>query len=359
MSSSIGKILKVSLFGQSHGAAVGTVIDGLPAGEKIDFEALNEFLQRRAPGKNAYSTPRSEADLPEFLSGVLNDTTCGAPLCAIIRNKDTRSADYSQLVDIPRPGHADYPASVRYNGAQDPRGGGHFSGRLTAALCIAGGICLQILQRKGIYIGAHIASVADVQDESFAKQKLTREFLQKLSKKEFTVIDDAAGMQMQEEILEASVEGDSLGGTIECCVLNYPVGIGNPRFEGIDARLAQAIFALPAVKGLEFGSGFASTKLKGSENNDPYFMDGDTVKTKSNNHGGVLGGISSGMPILFKVAIKPTSSIAKTQNSVSLSKKENCLLNIEGRHDPCIVPRAVPCIEAITAIIALDMLLEC
>ncbi|NLZ59972.1 MAG: chorismate synthase [Lentisphaerae bacterium] len=359
MASEIGKILKITVFGQSHGAAVGMVMDGFPAGEKIDLAELQAFMQRRAPGKNKLSTPRKEEDQPEFLSGLLDGVSCGAPLCAIVRNRDTRSQDYAQLVDIPRPGHADYTAGIRYHGFQDPRGGGHFSGRLSAAICLAGALCQQALQKRGICIGAHIASISDIKDELFLeRQNLDAGLLRQIANKDFPVIDEAAGARMQDCIVSASAEQDSVGGCIECAILNYPAGIGNPRFEGLDARLAQAIFALPAVKGLEFGSGFAASLKRGSANNDPFYMHEGRVCCRSNNHGGVLGGISSGMPIIFKAAIKPTSSIAREQQSVSLSRKQDCTLRIEGRHDPCIVPRAVPVIEAISAIILLDLLLE-
>ena len=359
MASEIGKLLKVSLFGQSHGAAIGMVMDGFPPGEKIDLDCLQVFMQRRAPGKNKLSTARKEADRPEFLSGIIDGISCGAPLCAIIRNQDIRSQDYALLADIPRPGHADYTAAIRYQGAQDFRGGGHFSGRLTAALCLAGGICMQALQRRGIYIGAHIAAISDIEDELFLeRQDLDTGLLKQITDKDFPVLDEQAGARMQAAILAAAAEQDSVGGCIECCVLNYPAGVGNPRFEGIDARLGQAVFALPGVKGLEFGSGFAGSQKRGSDNNDAFCIRDGQVTCRSNNHGGILGGISSGMPIIFKVAFKPTASIAKEQQSVSLSKKEACSLQVEGRHDPCIVPRAVPVIEAISAIILLDMLME-
>jgi chorismate synthase len=304
------------------------------------------------------STPRQEADKPEFIAGLLGNVTCGAPLCALIRNRDTRSGDYEQLRDVPRPGHADYPANIRYKGAQDVRGGGHFSGRLTAPLCIAGAICLQLLAKRDIFIGAHIAAVANIDDDPLPEQGLDAEFLRQISAKPFAVIDDAAGEKMQQAILAAGADGDSVGGVIECCAINFPAGIGNPLYEGLDNRLAQAIFGIPAIKGLEFGSGFAGSRLRGSANNDPWIIQDGRVRTTSNNHGGILGGLSSGMPIIYRVAVKPTPSIAKTQQSVSLSRQENTPLNIKGRHDPCIVPRAVPCLEAVTAIVLLDLLLE-
>jgi chorismate synthase len=358
MSSEFGKILKVSIFGQSHGEGIGVVIDGLPPGEALDMAAIDAFMSRRAPGRSRLSTPRQEADKPEFIAGLLGNVTCGAPLCALIRNRDTRSGDYEQLRDVPRPGHADYPANIRYKGAQDIRGGGHFSGRLTAPLCIAGAICLQLLAKRGIFIGAHVAAVANIDDDLLPEQGLDAEFLRQISAKPFAVINDAAGEKMQQAILAAGADGDSVGGVIECCAINFPAGIGNPLYEGLDNRLAQAIFGIPAIKGLEFGSGFAGSRLRGSANNDPWIIQDGRVRTTSNNHGGILGGLSSGMPIIYRVAVKPTPSIAKTQQSVSLSRQENTPLNIKGRHDPCIVPRAVPCLEAVTAIVLLDLLLE-
>jgi len=358
MSSEFGKILKVSIFGQSHGEGIGVVIGGLPPGEALDMAAIDAFMSRRAPGRSRLSTPRQEADKPEFIAGLLGNVTCGAPLCALIRNRDTRSGDYEQLRDVPRPGHADYPANIRYKGAQDVRGGGHFSGRLTAPLCIAGAICLQLLAKRDIFIGAHIAAVANIDDDPLPEQGLDAEFLRQISAKPFAVIDDAAGEKMQQAILAAGADGDSVGGVIECCAINFPAGIGNPLYEGLDNRLAQAIFGIPAIKGLEFGSGFAGSRLRGSANNDPWIIQDGRVRTTSNNHGGILGGLSSGMPIIYRVAVKPTPSIAKTQQSVSLSRQENTPLNIKGRHDPCIVPRAVPCLEAVTAIVLLDLLLE-
>lgn len=349
MSSSFGTKLKISIFGESHGEAIGVVIDGFPAGFKVDMESLFAFMKRRAPG-GAYATPRKEADTPRFVSGLLNGVTCGAPICAIIENTNTRSGDYAELKCRPRPAHADYTAQIKYGGNQAFAGGGHFSGRLTAPLCIAGGLCLQYLQSKGIEIGAHIASIAEIKDRAFREGD---EFL----KDTFPVYDRAAKAQMCAAIDSARAEGDSLGGTVECVVLGMPVGVGEPMFDGLENRIAAAAFAVPAVKGIEFGSGFDGTRLKGSENNDGFrFKDGRVV-TESNNHGGILGGISSGMPITFKVAIKPTPSIAKAQNSVDLERGENCEISVKGRHDPCIVPRAVPPIEAACAIAITDLII--
>lgn len=330
MSNIYGKNIKISIFGQSHSPAIGVTIDGLPAGFQIDFDELRVFLQRRMPGQSKYATKRKELDEPEFLSGLVDGVTCGAPLTAIIRNTDARPSDYDQLRDIPRPSHADYSAYMKYGESRDVRGGGSFSGRLTAPLCVAGGICLQLLKREGISIDAHIVQIGGITDNG----------------------------QMQTAIEEARKAGDSLGGIIECSAIGVPAGIGGPMFEGMENRIASIIFGIPAVKGIEFGNGFASAGLRGSENNDAYVMCGNTVQTRTNNHGGILGGITSGMPVIIRVAFKPTPSISMEQDSVSLSKRENVKLTITGRHDPCIVPRAVPCVQAAMAIAIYDALLD-
>jgi len=327
MASIYGQNIKISIFGQSHSEAIGVVIDGLPPGFAIDFDKLEAFMQRRAPGRSEHSTKRSEPDVPEFLSGLNADgVTCGAPLCAVIRNTDTRSQDYDKLRDVPRPGHADYTAHVKYGGHHDIRGGGHFSGRLTAPLCVAGGICIQLLEREGIEVAAHIASIGGNADNPYV------------------------------EIESAKRDDDSVGGVIECVATGVPTGLGEPMFDGVENRIASIVFGIPAVRGIEFGNGFDAARLCGSENNDAFLMDGDAVKTRTNNHGGILGGITSGMPLKFRVAIKPTPSIASEQDSVSLSERKDVKLKIIGRHDPCIVPRAVPCVEAAAAIAIYDML---
>ena len=358
MSSCYSGNIKISIFGQSHSGGVGCVIDGLPAGETIDVQALQAFLNRRAPGNNALSTSRKEADAPEFLSGLVNDTTCGAPLCAVIRNTNTRSQDYNNIRDIPRPGHADYTAQVKYAGFQDVSGGGHFSGRLTSALCIAGGICRQLLEKRGVFIGAHIKRIAGIQDPSFDPVNIEIDALLAPGKKPFPVIDDAAGEKMQAAILSAKEKLDSVGGVIECAAVGVPAGVGDPMFDGMENRIARIVFAIPAVKGVEFGAGFESANMFGSENNDPFYMDGETVRTRTNNAGGILGGITSGMPVIFRAAVKPTPSIAQAQQSVSLSKREDTTLEIRGRHDPCIVHRALPCMEAALAIAITDAMIE-
>lgn len=330
MGNSFGNIYKFTIFGQSHAPAIGVTIEGLPAGEKIDMDALGEFLARRAPG-GKYSTARKEADVPEFISGFNPDgASCGSPITAIIRNTDTRSGDYSKLENIPRPGHADYAAMVKYGPGRDFAGGGQFSGRLTAPLCIAGGIAGQMLEKLGIKISARIVSIGGETEE----------------KAMFELIDAVRR------------EGDSVGGIIECVAEGVPAGIGEPMFGGLENRIAQAVFAIPAVKGIEFGAGMAVASMRGSENNDEFYMDGESVKTRRNKHGGILGGISSGMPIVFRAAVKPTPSIAREQMSVDMSKGENVRFSVHGRHDPCIVPRALPCMEAAMAVAIYDAYLE-
>ncbi len=356
MSSTFGHNIKISIFGQSHSEAIGVVIDGLPSGFRIDFDELQRFMARRAPGQNNYSTQRRETDIPEILSGLAGGVTCGAPFCAIIRNKDTRSEDYNSLRDVPRPSHADFTAQLKYGGAQDVAGGGHFSGRLTAPLCIAGGICLQLLKREHIEIAAHIAAIAAVHDEFFNPVTVGCDDFTRLRSAAFPVLDSISGTRMLAAIEEAKKDGDSLGGVIECAAIGIPGGLGDPMFDGMENRIAGIVFAIPAVRGIEFGSGFGSTVLRGSEHNDSFYTDGAQIKTRTNNHGGILGGITSGMPVIFRVAVKPTPSIAKEQLSVSLSDKTNVKLSIKGRHDPCIVPRAVPCVEAAAAIAIYDAL---
>ena len=358
MSSVFHGAITVSIFGQSHAPGIGVVVDGLPAGEKIDLDELQAFLTRRAPGTGSWPTPRKEADAPEILSGLADGVTCGAPLAAVIRNTNTRSKDYSNLRDIPRPGHADFTAQLKYGGWQDVAGGGHFSGRLTAPLCIAGGICKQILARRGITVGAHIAGIGGILDTAYDPVNVTAEDLLLTSKKRFPVLDDAAGEKMQAAIEQARSELDSLGGLIECGVTGLPVGLGDPMLDGMENRMARLVFAIPAVKGVEFGAGFAVAEMRGSENNDPFYYDGDTVKTRTNHAGGILGGITNGMPLVFRAAVKPTPSIARVQDSVSLSQGVDTKLEIHGRHDPCIVPRAVPCVEAAAAIAVYDALLS-
>lgn len=354
MSSTYGENLKLSIFGQSHAPAIGMTLDGIPAGLTVDLEKLQQFLNRRAPGQNDFSTPRREEDRPEFLSGLLNGFTCGAPLAAIIRNTNTRSGDYANLMDCPRPGHADYTAQVKYGGFQDAAGGGHFSGRLTAPLCIAGGLCKQWLEAEGIRIGAHIAAIAGIPDTPFDPIK------PQLSSvgADFPVLNPEAGARMRQAISDAKRDLDSVGGIIECAVTGLPAGLGEPMFGSVEGRIAQIVYSIPAVKGVEFGIGFEAANLRGSENNDDFRMEEGKVVTSTNHCGGILGGITNGMPLLFRAAIKPTPSISQAQQSVSLSRGENQELVVKGRHDPCIVPRAVPVVEAAAAIAIFDMLLQ-
>ena len=332
MSSQYGKKLKISIFGQSHSPAIGVSMDGLPAGIKLEMDELRAFLRRRSPGQSDLTTARAEDDVPEVLSGLVNGLTCGAPLAVVIRNTDARSGDYRDQRDIPRPSHADYTAHVKFGGYQDVAGGGHFSGRLTAPLCVAGGVCLQILGGLGIAVDAYMVQVGKVR---------------------------GTYDEMKSEILVAKEQGDSVGGIVECIADGLPAGLGDPMFDGIENRIAGIVFGIPGVKGVEFGSGFEGSTRRGSENNDFFLMDGDEVKTSTNNSGGILGGITNGMPVVFRVALKPTPSIGLRQNSVSLSRGENVVLNVKGRHDPCIALRAVPCVEAAAAIALYDAYLDC
>ena len=350
MSSTYGESLKLSIFGQSHGPAIGMTLDGIPAGLPVDFVKLQQFLNRRAPGQNDWSTPRKEEDRPEFLAGILDGFTCGAPIAAVIHNHNTRSGDYNNLKDCPRPGHADYTAQIKYGGFQDAAGGGHFSGRLTAPLCIAGGLCKQWLEEMGIHIGAHILCIGnDTFDRRFNPLSPEIDGI----RENFPVLDPVSGEKMQQRIASAREQGDSIGGEIECALTGLPVGIGEPIFGGVESRIAQIIYGIPAVKGLMFGKILPT----GSENNDNFCMVSGSIQTDTNHCGGITGGITNGMPVYFRVAIKPTPSISKPQQSISLSKGENQELVVRGRHDPCIVPRAVPVVEAAAAIAIYDMIL--
>lgn len=346
-----GNNIKITIFGQSHAEAIGVTIDGLPSGFSIDTDKVQAFLDRRAPGKNAYSTNRKEADKVEYVSGLVDGKAVGAPLTAVIFNKDQHSKDYSELRAKMRPSHADYPANVKFGDSYDVRGGGQFSGRLTAPICIAGAIIMQILEEKGIYIGAHISSIGDVCDKAFDNTSFDADILRSAGKKDFPVLDDDKGEEMKAKILEVKGNLDSIGGTVECMAVGVPVGVGEPMFDGLENVIAHAVFGIPAVKGIEFGLGFGSSLLFGSQNNDEYYYDENkNIRTRTNNAGGICGGMATGMPISFKVAMKPTPSIAMAQNTVNLKTGENDVLEIAGRHDPCIVQRAVPCIEAAMAL---------
>lgn len=360
MSSTYGESLKLSIFGQSHGPAIGMTLDGIPAGLPVDFEKLQAFLNRRAPGQDDWSTPRKEEDRPEFLGGVLDGYTCGAPIAAVIYNKNTRSGDYANLMDCPRPGHADYTAQVKYGGFQDAAGGGHFSGRLTAPLCIAGGLCKQWLEEMGIRIGAHILYLSSgyMDTTDACDQKFTPECPElDLVQDGFPVICAKAGELMRSTIRDLHRQGDSVGGSIECAITGLPAGLGEPMFGGVESRIAQIIYGIPAVKGLRFGEEVA-VESTGSDNNDAFTIKNGKIVTATNNAGGILGGITNGMPVLFSVDVKPTPSIAKPQQTVNLRTGEVTTIQIKGRHDPCIVPRAVPVVEAAAAIAIYDLILS-
>ncbi|WP_123053678.1 chorismate synthase [Clostridium sp. JN-1] len=364
MSGTWGNKIKLSIFGESHGVGIGIVIDGLEPGLKIDMDYIKNQMKRRAPGLNKFSTSRKEADEFEIMSGIFNGKTTGTPLCAVIYNKNTHSKDYEKTKNLMRPGHADYTGYVKYRGFNDYRGGGHFSGRLTAPIVFAGAICKKVLEDKNIVIGSHIKSIGNVEDYSFSLHNgrknsvlVTKELLNKLNYDEFPVLNNGAEQKMKNTILKVKEEGDSAGGIIEVSALNLPAGVGNPFFDSIESTLSHLLFSIPAVKGVEFGAGFDITRMMGSEANDEYYINEDKViNTYSNNNGGILGGISDGMPLIFRTAIKPTPSIAKMQKTVNIEKNENEILKIQGRHDPCIVLRALPVIESAAAIAIMDLL---
>ena len=339
MSSSFGKNLKVTIFGESHGPAIGCVLEGFPAGFAPDMDKVTAFMQRRASRGQAGATARSEEDLPEVLSGLFEGKTCGTPIAAVIRNNNTQSQDYANLNVCPRPGHADLTWNAKTKGANDYRGGGHASGRLTAPMCFAGALAKQYLESQGVTVEAGICSIKDHQISD--------------NRDEFGLDEEARKI-----IEEAQKAGDSVGGIIECAITGLPMGLGSPIFDGVENKLSQAIFGIPAVKGIEFGSGFSGTKLMGSQNNDAFAYKNGKPVTKTNNAGGILGGITNGMPVTFRVAVKPTPSIAKEQQTVDLDKKKDASLEIKGRHDACIVPRALPVVEAVAALVALDLLLD-
>jgi len=355
MSNTLGERYRVQVFGQSHSPMIGVVIEGIPAGVVPDMDFISAFMARRAPG-GALSTARKEADAPQIVSG-LNDrgATCGAPLCILIHNTDARSRDYDRLRDIPRPGHADYTAAVKFSGHNDIRGGGQFSGRLTAPLCFAGALAMQLLKEKGVAIRARVHSVAGIGD---APVDLAHPPMDGLCTGPLPCVDPDAARKMAEAVEAARADGDSVGGVVECWATGLPAGLGEPMFDGVENRIARALFGIPAVRGVEFGLGFAAAGMKGSAHNDPFRVEAGRVVTAGNNHGGALGGITSGMPLVVRAAFKPTPSIARQQPSVSLSRREDVPLVIQGRHDPCIVPRAVPVVEAVVACAVLDMMMD-
>ncbi len=356
MSNLLGNSYRVLIFGQSHSPMIGAVIEGVPAGVAPDMDFIRAFMARRAPGRDALSTARAEADAPRIISG-LNERgeTCGAPLCAVIENADARSRDYDSLRDVPRPGHADYTAWVKYAGHNDIRGGGQFSGRLTAPLCFAGALAMQLLGERGVRVRARVHSVAGISD---APVNLTDPPLDAISAGSLPTVDPDAAKRMAAAILEAKEAGDSVGGVVECFATGLPAGLGGPMFDGVENRVARALFGIPAVRGVEFGLGFAAAGLRGSAHNDPFRVADGRVVTAGNKHGGALGGITTGMPLVVRAAFKPTPSIALEQPSVSLGRGEDATLAVRGRHDPCVVPRAVPCVEAAVACAVYDMMME-
>lgn len=354
----LGNKLRVTVFGQSHAQVIGCVIDGLPSGFRPDMEQLTAFMARRAPGLSELSTPRKESDIPQILSGLVDGVTCGAPLCAVIENTGHNSADYDALKNTPRPSHADFTARIKFGDSCDLRGGGQFSGRLTAPLCFAGGLALQLLTQKGIRIAAHIAQIGSIYDAVPDFAAIDDEMLRHLANKRFSVFDDCAVLAMQQTIEHARQDGDSVGGTVRCFAAGLPAGIGEPMFGGVENRLASALFGIPAVRGVSFGDGFDAAAMRGSAHNDTFVTAEGRILTRTNHAGGILGGITTGMPLVVNVAIKPTPSIARVQETVDLSTMQDTALSIRGRHDPCIVPRAVPVVEAVTALTLLDMLME-
>lgn len=356
MSGVWGKNINLSIFGESHGNAIGIVINGIEPGIKINMEEIEKDMERRAPGRNNLSTSRKEGDKVEILSGIFEGITTGSPISVMIKNSDIKSKDYSQLKDIMRPGHGDFPGNIKYKGFNDYRGGGHFSGRITAPLVFAGAIAKQILNSKGIKVGAHMKQVGNIKDEYYDLVNINKEQLSALLEKEMPVISSDKIEPMKEEILRAREEGDSIGGIIECAVLGLEAGLGSPFFDSLESTIAHLAFSVPAVKGIEFGVGFEFANMKGSEANDEYYIENNKIKTYTNNNGGITGGISNGMPVIFRTVIKPTPSISKEQRTINVSNMENTTLVVNGRHDPCIVQRAVVVMEAIAAISILEQL---
>ena len=359
MAANFGKNYKISLFGESHGVALGINIDGIPAGTKLDLEFIKEEMKRRAPGKSRLTTLRIEKDEFEILSGYFNGVTTGTPLAMIIRNEDQKSKDYSEFRKKPRPGHADWSGMNRYDGYNDIRGSGHFSGRITASIVFAGAIAKQILQRQGILIAAHIKSLKDIKDRNFEEKDINLEQINQLRKMVLPTLSKNIAVEMEKAIMKAREEENSLGGIVEIMVKGVEAGVGNPFFESIESEISRMMFSIPSVKGVEFGAGFRITEITGYEANDEmYFDENGKIKSYTNNNGGIIGGITTGMPINFFVAIKPTASISKVQKTVNLETKKNDVLQVKGRHDPVIVPRAIVVLEAATAIVILDTILE-
>ncbi len=358
MATHYGKNIDVEIYGGSHNECIGVIVKGLPVGFKIDEEKLLAFLSRRAPGNDEFSTSRKEADLPVFLEGVTDGVITSTKVHAVIYNKNQRSKDYQKDSFVPRPSHADFAARMKYGKDVDLRGGGHFSGRLTAPMCIVGGICLQILEQKGIHIGAQLYSVGNVVGVPFDMVNVSKSDFDTIHATTFPTLSSTAAEQMKAEIISAKNDGDSVGAIIECATIGLPIGLGEHMFSGVENRISSIVFAIPAVKGIEFGNGFNCAKLRGSKNNDTFYTDGKNVFTNTNNVGGILGGMTNGMPLVFRAAMKPTPSIFIEQDSVDLDTMTNTKLKINGRHDPCVAVRAVPVFEAATAIAIFDMIYD-
>lgn len=356
MSGHWGNNIKYSIYGESHGNGIGILIDGLPAGLDLDLDEIHLEMDRRRPGKSNTATSRNEGDNFDILSGYFNNKTTGAPLCIVIKNSNTISGDYAEVKNVMRPGHADFTGFIKYDGFNDYRGGGHFSGRITAPLVFAGAVAKQILKQRNILITAHVSSVGNIKDDDFNSLEINEENIDILKSMEIPTLRKDIAEEMREEILKCRNDKDSIGGSVECAILNLPVGLGDPFFDSVESVLAHLLFSIPAVKGVEFGSGFKFATMKGSEANDEFYYDDDEVKTYTNNNGGILGGITNGMPVIFKTAIKATASIARSQRSINILTKESATLEVKGRHDPCIVPRAVPVIEAVAAMAILELL---
>lgn len=350
-----GENIRIAISGGSHEESVGVEITGLPAGFRTDPDELQKFMDRRAPGRSSFTTQRKEPDIPVFESGMDGDVLNGKTVKAIIYNTSQRSSDYEGITDTPRPSHADLTARVKYGWSVDMRGGGPFSGRMTAPLCVAGGLALQILKEMGIIIGAHLSSVGAVRDDPFPMIPDERLFRQ-IAEKEIPVINDSVGGKMKLDIISASSRGDSIGGTVECAAVGVPAGAGGPLFQGIEGTVSRAVFGIPGVKGVEFGAGFAASEMIGSKCNDPIVIRDGKIVTETNNSGGILGGITDGMPIMFRAAFKPTPSISIPQRTVSVSRMEETTVTVQGRHDPCIAVRAVPVVEAAAAVAILDII---
>lgn len=358
MSFSIGTAIRITIFGESHSKALGVIIDGLPSGEEICWEAVSQKMQRRAPGLQSYTTARKEKDEFEILSGIGGNRTNGGPLSAIIRNRDVKSEDYNNLFFTPRPMHSDYPAAIKYKEGYKGSGGSFFSGRMTAPLVLAGAILTSILEKRGINIGAHIYSIGEVQDTPWDSINLSKEKLHKMNQEFFPVESEEKALEMKREIERVQKEGDSIGGVVECGVIGLPVGVGQPFFEGLESVISQVVFSIPGVKALEFGSGFKGTTMRGSQHNDSFQFEKNKVLTTSNNHGGILGGLSTGMPLILRAGFKPTASIFIEQDTVNLKTGENTKIQIKGRHDPCIVTRGLVCVEAAVAIAISELMMK-